>query len=159
MLIDEDLLDEVTALVEWPVVIIGSFNDEYLELPREALIATMQSHQKYFPVLHPDTGELTADFISVANIDSASPEVIKQGNERVISPRLSDAAFFWERDRSRPLESFAVKTGQGRFRAKAGYSCGTRRRVLKTSADISRGNLNLKQLRSNALRGWRNATC
>ena len=86
MLIDKDLLDEVTALVEWPVVIIGSFNDEYLELPREALIATMQSHQKYFPVLHPDTGELTADFISVANIESASPEVITQGNERVISP-------------------------------------------------------------------------
>ena len=120
VLIDEDLLDEVTALVEWPVVIIGSFNDEYLELPREALIATMQSHQKYFPVLHPDTGELTADFISVANIDSASPEVIKQGNERVISPRLSDAAFFWERDRSRPLESFAVKLDKVVFEQKLG---------------------------------------
>ena len=120
VLIDEDLLDEVTALVEWPVVIIGSFNDEYLELPREALIATMQSHQKYFPVLHPDTGELTADFISVANIDSASPEVIKQGNERVISPRLSDAAFFWERDRSRPLESFAAKLDKVVFEQKLG---------------------------------------
>ena len=120
VLIEEDLLDEVTALVEWPVVIIGSFNDEYLELPREALIATMQSHQKYFPVLHPDTGELTADFISVANIDSASPEVIKQGNERVISPRLSDAAFFWERDRSRPLESFAVKLDKVVFEQKLG---------------------------------------
>ena len=120
VLIDEDLLDEVTALVEWPVVIIGSFDDEYLELPKEALIATMQSHQKYFPVLHPDTGELTADFISVANIDSASPEVIKQGNERVISPRLSDAAFFWERDRSRPLESFAVKLDKVVFEQKLG---------------------------------------
>ncbi len=120
VLIDEDLLDEVTALVEWPVVIIGSFNDEYLELPKEALIATMQSHQKYFPVLHPDTGELTADFISVANIDSASPEVIKQGNERVISPRLSDAAFFWERDRSRPLESFAAKLDKVVFEQKLG---------------------------------------
>ena len=120
VLIDEDLLDEVTALVEWPAVIIGSFNDEYLELPKEALIATMQSHQKYFPVLHPDTGELTADFISVANIDSASPEVIKQGNERVISPRLSDAAFFWERDRSRPLESFAVKLDKVVFEQKLG---------------------------------------
>ena len=120
VLIDKDLLDEVTALVEWPAVIIGSFNDEYLELPREALIATMQSHQKYFPVLHPDTGELTADFISVANIDSASPEVITQGNERVISPRLSDAAFFWERDRSRPLESFAVKLDKVVFEQKLG---------------------------------------
>ena len=120
VLIDEDLLDEVTALVEWPVVIAGSFDDKFLELPREVLIASMQSHQKYFPVTHPDTGELTADFISVANIDSASPEVIKQGNERVITPRLSDAAFFRERDRSLPLESLAVKLDRVIFEQKLG---------------------------------------
>ena len=120
VLIDEDLLDEVTALVEWPVVIAGSFDDEFLELPKEALIATMQSHQKYFPVTHPDTGELTADFIAVANIDSASPELVKQGNERVITPRLSDAAFFWERDRNLPLESLAVKLDRVIFEQKLG---------------------------------------
>ena len=119
-LIDDGLLDEVTALVEWPVVITGSFDDEFLELPREALIATMQSHQKYFPVTHPDTGDLTADFISVANIDSASPDAIKRGNQRVIRPRLSDAAFFWERDRSLPLESFATKLDKVIFEQKLG---------------------------------------
>lgn len=103
-LIDEDLLDEVTALVEWPVALTGSFDAEFLQLPREALIASMQSHQKYFPLLHPDTGELTAGFITTANIDSADPDEIKRGNERVIRPRLNDAAFFWERDRKQSLE-------------------------------------------------------
>ena len=120
VLMDEDLLDEVTALVEWPVAITGSFDEQFLELPAEALIATMQSHQKYFPVLHPDTGELTADFIAVANINSASPELVKQGNERVITPRLSDAAFFWERDRSLPLESLTVKLDKVIFEQKLG---------------------------------------
>ncbi|MDE0510315.1 MAG: glycine--tRNA ligase subunit beta [Gammaproteobacteria bacterium] len=120
VLMDEDLLDEVTALVEWPVTITGSFDEQFLELPAEALIATMQSHQKYFPVTHPDTGELTADFIAVANIDSVSPELVKQGNERVITPRLSDAAFFWERDRSLPLESLTVKLDKVIFEQKLG---------------------------------------
>lgn len=100
-LIDEDLLDEVTALVEWPVALTGSFDAEFLQLPQEALIASMQSHQKYFPVLHADTGKLSANFITIANIDSADPDAVRQGNERVIRPRLSDAAFFWERDRTR----------------------------------------------------------
>ena len=77
-LIDEDLLDEVTALVEWPVAITGSFDDKFLKLPKEVLIATMQSHQKYFPVLHPDSGELTADFITIANIASTSPDAVRQ---------------------------------------------------------------------------------
>ena len=108
-LIDEDLLDEVTALVEWPVAITGAFDEQFLELPREVLIATMQSHQKYFPVLHPDTGALAAEFISIANIDSASPGIVRRGNERVIRPRLADAAFFWERDRCQPLDSYAGK--------------------------------------------------
>ncbi|MCY4209681.1 MAG: glycine--tRNA ligase subunit beta [Gammaproteobacteria bacterium] len=100
-LIDEDLLDEVTALVEWPVAVIGSFDAEFLNLPQEALIASMQSHQKYFPVQDPATGGLTASFITIANIDSADPDAVRRGNERVIRPRLSDAAFFWERDRAR----------------------------------------------------------
>ena len=103
-LIDEDLLDEVTALVEWPVALTGSFDAEFLQLPQEALIASMQSHQKYFPVMNPDTGELTANFITIANIESADPGEIQRGNERVIRPRLSDAAFFWERDRKQSLE-------------------------------------------------------
>jgi len=95
--IDSDLLDEVTALVEWPVSFVGNFNPDFLKLPKEVLIASMQDHQKYFPVLDGQEN-LLACFICVANIESKEPDFIKQGNERVIQPRLSDAAFFWERD-------------------------------------------------------------
>jgi glycyl-tRNA synthetase beta chain len=95
--ISPDLLDEVTALVEWPVSFVGHFNPDFLKLPKEVLIASMQDHQKYFPVLDKE-GKLLPCFISVANIESKAPDLIKQGNERVIQPRLSDAAFFWERD-------------------------------------------------------------
>ena len=119
-LIDEDLLDETTALVEWPVAITGTFDEEFLKLPIEVLIATMQSHQKYFPVLHSSTGELTATFITIANIASASPDEVKRGNERVIRPRLSDAAFFWERDRRQSLEHFHSHTNKVIFQQKLG---------------------------------------
>ena len=95
--LDPALLDEVTALVEWPAPFIGEFSPDFLKLPQEVLIAAMQGHQKYFPVAA-DDGRLLACFIGVANIDSAAPEAVKQGNERVIAPRLEDAAFFWERD-------------------------------------------------------------
>ena len=119
-LIDEDLLDETTALVEWPVAISGTFDEEFLKLPREVLIATMQSQQKYFPVLGPGNGELTADFIAIANIASSSPDAIKRGNERVIRPRLGDAAFFWERDREQPLEYFKSRMDKVVFQQKLG---------------------------------------
>jgi len=96
-IIDPDLLDEVTSLVEWPVSFSGDFEPDFLKLPKEVLISSMQDHQKYFPVVD-SQGKLLPCFISVANIESKHPELIKQGNERVIQPRLSDAAFFWERD-------------------------------------------------------------
>ncbi len=95
--IDTDLLDEVTSLVEWPISFSGDFNADFLKLPKEVLVSSMQDHQKYFPVID-DDGQLLPCFISVANIESTNPDLIKQGNERVIQPRLSDAAFFWERD-------------------------------------------------------------
>ncbi len=100
--IDPDLLDEVTALVEWPVPILGNFDERFLEVPAEALVKTMQEHQKYFPVVDSD-GALQPHFIAVANIDSRDPEQVRSGNERVIRPRFSDAAFFWEQDLKRPL--------------------------------------------------------
>ena len=102
--IDKDLLDEVTALVEWPVAISGSFDENFLRLPREALIASMQDHQKYFPVEDAD-GDLINKFVTVANVDSSDPETIRAGNERVVRPRLSDAAFFWNTDRAERLET------------------------------------------------------
>ena len=100
--IAEDLLEEVTALVEWPVPLIGRFDEEFLELPEEVLIATLQDHQRYFPLRDAD-GALLPFFITVSNIESKEPEKVVAGNERVVRPRLSDAAFFWKSDRQRPL--------------------------------------------------------
>ncbi|MDJ0812460.1 MAG: glycine--tRNA ligase subunit beta [Woeseiaceae bacterium] len=103
---DDDLYDEVTALVEWPVPIVGSFDEQYLELPREAVVSTLTSHQRYFPVADKD-GKLLAKFVTVANLDSKDPNQVRDGNERVIRPRLADAAFFWDSDRRIPLSARA----------------------------------------------------
>ena len=95
---DDALLDEVTALVEWPVPVEGRFDDAFLELPREVLISTLQEHQRYFPV-EDAAGKLTPWFITISNIDSRDPSRVREGNERVVRPRLSDAAFFQRQDR------------------------------------------------------------
>jgi glycyl-tRNA synthetase beta chain len=100
--IDTALLDEVTALVEWPVPLTGQFARRYLELPAEVPIATMQDHQRYFPVTDRD-GRLLPAFVAVANIESTHPAQVVAGNERVIRPRLADAEFFWQSDRKEPL--------------------------------------------------------
>jgi len=99
----ESLYDEVAALVEWPVPLLGSFDEQYLELPREAVISTLTGHQRYFPVADKD-GRLLPRFVTVANIESRDPEQVRDGNERVIRPRLADAAFFWDSDRRTPLQ-------------------------------------------------------
>ncbi len=106
--IDENLLDEVTALVEWPVAIMGIFDKKFLILPNEILIATMQEHQKYFPVVD-KKDNLLPFFITVANIESKSPDVIRQGNQYVIAPRLSDTEFFWQRDNATPFADLGSK--------------------------------------------------
>jgi glycyl-tRNA synthetase beta chain len=98
----EELYDEVAALVEWPVPITGSFDDEYLRLPREVVVSTLAGHQRYFPVADAD-GALLPRFITVANLESKDPDQVRDGNERVIRPRLADAAFFWESDRRTTL--------------------------------------------------------
>jgi glycyl-tRNA synthetase beta chain len=102
--ISEDLLDEVTALVEWPVPLAGRFDERFLELPAEVPIATMQDHQRYFPV-RDASGGLMPWFVTVANLASSDPAQIIAGNERVIRPRLSDAAFFWSSDRQQRLDA------------------------------------------------------
>jgi glycyl-tRNA synthetase beta chain len=96
-LLDPDLLDEVTALNEWPVPLLGRFEAHFLAVPREALVSSMQEHQKYFPVIAAD-GALLPVFITVANIESGQPELVVAGNERVIRPRFADAAFFYQTD-------------------------------------------------------------
>lgn len=99
---DEALLQEVAALVEWPVALLGSFDPEFLDLPDPVLRATMKGHQRYFPVANP-RGRLLSHFVAVANIESRRPDTVREGNERVIRPRLRDAEFFFREDLKTPL--------------------------------------------------------
>jgi glycyl-tRNA synthetase beta chain len=101
--IDDALLEENTALVEWPMAVTGSFDVLFLSLPDCVLTATMQGHQRYFPVVGED-GALMPHFIAISNIESSNPETVRHGNERVIRPRLADAAFFFEADQKKSLE-------------------------------------------------------
>jgi len=101
--IEEELLDEVTSLVEWPVVIAGNFEERFLDVPKEALIKTMQDNQKYFAILDND-GNIKPHFITISNIESKDPQQVSEGNERVIRPRFADAEFFWNQDRKHALE-------------------------------------------------------
>jgi len=102
--IEEDLLEEVTSLVEWPVTLVGNFEERYLDVPAEALIYTMKDNQKYFPMLSKD-GELLPKFIFVSNIISKDVRQVIEGNEKVVRPRLADAEFFFNTDKKRTLES------------------------------------------------------
>jgi glycyl-tRNA synthetase beta chain len=126
VIIGDALLDEVTALVEWPAPVAGHFEERFLALPREVLIATLQDHQRYFPV-EDAAGRLTSMFITVANLVSRAPDEVRRGNERVVRPRLADAAFFWEQDCRTPLaarvEALRTVTFQaqlGSYHARAG---------------------------------------
>ncbi len=134
--VDENLLDEVTALVEWPVVFSGVFDEKYLGLPNEVLIATMQGHQKYFPVV--DKGNnLLPCFIAVTNIESKSPDVIRLGNQRVIAPRLSDAEFFWQRDNESTLADLAPKLADVVFQQKLGSLADKSERITSLAIYIA----------------------
>lgn len=117
--IDEALLEEVTALVEWPVALLGNFETRFLALPPEPLISTMRGNQKYFHAVD-GKGRLLPHFITVCNIDSRDPAQVRAGNERVIRPRFSDAAFFWEQDRRHPLEQRREDLKKVLFQAKLG---------------------------------------
>lgn len=102
--IDEDLLVEVSGLVEWPVALTGSFDERFLQVPAECLISSMKANQKYFHLLD-ENGKLMPLFITIANIESLDPDQVIQGNEKVIRPRLADAAFFYDTDRKQTLAS------------------------------------------------------
>ena len=104
--IDAGLLDEVTALVEWPVVISGRIEARFLELPPEVIVATVETNQRYFTVFDA-AGQLLPAFITIANIESKDPAQIVQGNERVVRPRLTDALFFWQQDLKLPFSDAA----------------------------------------------------
>lgn len=136
-IVDDALLDEVTALVEWPCALAGAFEPRFLELPREVLISTLQHHQRYFPV-EGAGGNLLAHFITVSNIESRDPSKVRAGNERVVRPRLSDAAFFWGLDRRQPLAARLPALDAVTFQAKLGSVGDKVRRVAKLAGEIAR---------------------
>jgi glycyl-tRNA synthetase beta chain len=134
--IEDALLDEVTALVEWPVPLLGRFDERYLQLPQEVPIATMQDHQRYFPV-RDSQGKLRNEFIAVANIESRAPDKVRDGNERVVRPRLADAAFFWDSDRKVPLENRRATLKSVTFQAKLGSVHDKSERVARLAVRIA----------------------
>ena len=136
VVIDEGLLQEVACLVEWPVAVLGDFDKEFLDVPSEALIKTMQDNQKYFAVLDDDE-KIKPHFITISNINSKTPEKVKAGNERVIRPRFADAAFFWNQDKKQPLDAFLLRLDQVVFQKKLGTVGDKSQRVEKLSEIIA----------------------
>lgn len=134
--INPDLLEEVTGLVEWPVALAGNYDQRFLELPAEALISSMEGHQKYFAV-RDHNGKLLPHFITVSNIASQDPSQVIAGNERVILPRLSDAAFFWDTDRKQPLANRQQQLKTIVFQNKLGTVYDKSQRVAKIAAKIA----------------------
>ncbi len=135
-IVTDALLDEVTALVEWPAPIAGRFDERFLALPPEVLIATLQDHQRYFPVREPG-GRLAARFITVANIESRAPEEVRAGNERVVRPRLADAAFFWDQDRKTPLAARRAALARVTFQAQLGSYYAKSERVKRLALALA----------------------
>ena len=134
--IDESLLDEVTALVEWPVAISGRIEERFLQLPPEVVVATVETNQRYFTLFDP-AGKLLPYFITVANIESKDVAQVIAGNERVVRPRLSDALFFWEQDRKQPLEAYGEKLNTVTFQKDLGSTGEKVARVRRLAGDIA----------------------
>lgn len=132
----DSLLDEVTALVEWPVPLVCSFEEHFLQVPQEALIISMQDNQKYFCLLD-EQGKLLPRFITVANLESRDPSQVVSGNEKVIRPRLTDAEFFYLQDQKQPLESFNERLKNVVFQAQLGTVYDKAVRVSKLAALIA----------------------
>ena len=135
--LSEDLLDEVTGLVEWPAALRGSFDQEFLAVPAQALISAMKTHQKYFHLNDASSGSLLPAFITVANIESKQPEQVVSGNERVIRPRLSDAAFFFANDKQTSLISRQGRLGSVVFQHHLGSLLDKTRRVVAIAKQVA----------------------
>ena len=137
VLMPESLLDEVTALVEWPAVYECQFDQEFLEVPQECLILTMQTNQKYF-ALTDQHGKLRNRFLIVSNIETATPSAIISGNERVVRPRLSDARFFFQQDQKRPLASRVADLGKVVYHNQLGNQLDRTQRVQGIATGIAK---------------------
>jgi len=131
------LLDEVTALVEWPAVYVGRFEDSFLQVPQECLILTMRTNQKYFPLFDAE-GRLLPSFLIVSNMEVADPSSIIDGNERVVRPRLADARFFYDQDRKTPLHDRVARLAHVVYHAKLGSQADRTRRVVALAGAIAR---------------------
>jgi len=134
--IEDELLEEIAALNEWPVPITGNFDPRFLELPAEVLITTMQTNQKYFPVKNAEGG-LLAHFITFSNIVSTRPESIQRGNERVVTPRFVDAEFFWNQDRKKTLAERVDDLAKVVFQEKLGTLAEKSQRVMILAEKIA----------------------
>ena len=136
VVIDESLLDEVCALVEYPRAFSGSFDNKFLDIPQEAIISAMKSHQKYFHLVG-SQGQLLPLFISVANIESTNIKAIVDGNERVIHPRLADSEFFWNQDKAKKLEERLPGLDSVMFMKSLGSMGQKAKRIESLSSHIS----------------------
>lgn len=134
--IDESLLDEVAALVEWPVAISGRIEERFLQLPPEVVVTTVETNQRYFTVFD-GAGKLLPYFITVSNIESKDVAQVIAGNERVVRPRLSDALFFWEQDRKQPLEAYGARLATVTFQKDLGSIGDKVARIRKLAAAIA----------------------
>ncbi|MBE0509517.1 MAG: glycine--tRNA ligase subunit beta [Chromatiales bacterium] len=135
--IDEDLLNEVTGLVEWPQAVVGSFEQRFLAVPPECLISAMKGHQKYFHMVDAQR-KLMPNFITLSNISSSNPESVRAGNERVIRPRLTDADFFWTQDRKSRLEARRDSLATVLFQQKLGSLQDKSQRVAAVAEAIAK---------------------
>ncbi|HZR36316.1 MAG TPA: glycine--tRNA ligase subunit beta [Nevskia sp.] len=134
--IAEELLDEVTALVEWPVAISGAIEQRFLQLPPEVVVATVETNQRYFTVFD-GAGKLLPHFITVSNIESKDVAQVIAGNERVVRPRLTDALFFWEQDRRQPLEAHGEKLATVTFQKDLGSTADKVVRIRKLAGHVA----------------------
>ncbi len=135
--IDEELLDEVTGLVEWPVALTGAFDKRFLEVPAEALVLSMKEHQKYFHLVD-EKGQLLPNFITISNIESTDPIEVIRGNERVIRPRLADAAFFYRSDQKTSLADRVPQLDSIVFQQQLGSLGDKTRRLVGLSGELAR---------------------
>lgn len=137
LMMDEDLLEEVNYIVEYPTAFYGEFDERYLSLPKEAIITPMKEHQRYFPVLDAD-GKLLNKFITVRNGDSYEIDNVKRGNEKVLDARLSDALFFYHEDTKKPLEAYVERLDTIVFQQKLGTILDKTKRIQNLSEKIAK---------------------
>lgn len=130
------LVEEVASLVEWPVAVAGHFEPSFLHVPQEVLITTMQDNQKTFAVVDA-AGKLQPHFIAVANIESRDPQVVREGNEKVIRPRFADAAFFWQQDLNKPLASHQAQLDKVVYQEQLGSLADKSARVAEVASALA----------------------